>query len=35
MHTCSNEVLSGGIYQVKNQVVGHFIVDKFIQDKRI
>ena len=35
VHTCSNEVLFGGLYQVRNQVVGHLIADKFIQDKQI
>ena len=35
VHTCSNEILIGGLRQVKSQVVGHLIADKFIQDKRI
>ena len=35
VHTCSNEVLPSGLRQVRSQVVGHLITDKFIQDKRI
>ncbi|KAH9655138.1 SWIM-type domain-containing protein [Citrus sinensis] len=35
VHTCCNEVLAGGVHQVRSRVVGHIIADKFIQEKRI
>ncbi|KAH9676794.1 SWIM-type domain-containing protein [Citrus sinensis] len=35
VHTCHNEVLVDGRHQVRSQVVGHIIAEKYIQDKRI
>ena len=34
-HTCNNKVLVYSLRQVKSQVVGHIIADKYIQEKRI
>ncbi|KAH9715482.1 SWIM-type domain-containing protein [Citrus sinensis] len=35
VHTCHNEILVDGRHQVRSQVVGHIIAEKYIQDKRI
>ena len=35
MRYCHNEVLVDGRHQVRSRVVGHIIIDKYIQDKMI
>ena len=35
VHICCNEVLVDGVRQVRSQVVGHIISEKFIQERRI
>lgn len=35
VYTCSNEVFSGGLCQIRSQVVGHIITDKFINKQLI
>ncbi|XP_052290846.1 uncharacterized protein LOC127900276 [Citrus sinensis] len=35
VHTCHNEVLVDGRHQLRSQVVGHIIAEKYIQEKMI
>ncbi|XP_024046531.1 uncharacterized protein LOC112100895 [Citrus clementina] len=35
VHTCHNEVLVDGRHQLRSQVVGHIITEKYIQEKMI